>query len=117
VLFAFNDMELSMNIIPADRLELNKALEGLYQDAAVAIDWPELYRWFGEQPLNPGSYAQIKLGWEHLCRVTHRRHELPELRLILGPAKLTVMRDTFPGESPVICLDDLADAQGSFALP
>ena len=117
VLFAFNDLEPSMNITPATRLELNQALEGLYQDAAVAIDWSELYRWFGEQPLNPTSYAQIKLGWERLCRVTHRRYELPELRLILGPAKLTVMRDTFPDEMPVICLNDLADLAESIDEP
>lgn len=105
-----------MNLAPTDQQHLNASLETLYEDAVVSIDWPTLYRWFGEQPLSPASYALIRLGWERLCRVTHRRYELSEVRLILGQHKLTVIRDTFPDELPVICLDDLANMAGG-AIP
>ena len=115
-MIAFIDMEPSMNLAPTDQQHLNASLETLYEDAVVSIDWPTLYRWFGEQPLSPASYALIRLGWERLCRVTHRRYELSEVRLILGQHKLTVIRDTFPDELPVICLDDLANMAGG-AIP
>ena len=88
--------------------ELDQALDTLHLDAAVAIEWQTACRWFNEQPLNQGSYRQIMHRWAERCRSTYKHHEVPELRMILGREKLTLLRDTFLDESPVVSLADFA---------
>lgn len=76
--------------------ELDRALDRLYVQGAVAILWIDLYLWFNAHRLSKGAYREILRRWKELCTVTYGYSKAPKLSILkTSMPYLIIYRDVF----------------------
>ena len=88
--------------------DLDRALDRLYLEGAVAIPWDHLYIWFNVDRLSKGAYREILKRWEELCSNYGYKHA-PALSILRGdnwyPYLLRIIREPFKGREQVVPFD------------
>ncbi len=82
--------------------DLDRFLDRLAVEGAVAIPYPQLYLMFNAERLNKNAYREILRRWEDLCKVTFEYSSAPKLTLIHTETTFTIFREAFKEDSEKI---------------
>ena len=77
---------------------LYTALDRLYLEGAVAIQWEQLYLWFDAERLGRGAYRELQQVWEEVC-TKYGHTNAPELKILKSRSTiyLRLFRDPLDG--------------------